>query len=203
MFGPGSCFDPDDFAARFAAGRGHRHHGRGPFGSGPPWGRGGHPPFPFFRGPRSRRGDVRAAILALLAEQPRNGYQIMQELEQRSGGVWRPSPGSVYPALAQLEDEGLVRAEEQAGGRVFALTAQGKAYVAEHKDEVSEPWKAVSSAAGDDFVGVMALIRQLAVAAAQVSHAGTPEQVAEAGKVLREARRALYRILAEEEPADG
>ena len=139
----------------------------------------------------------------LLAEQPRNGYQIMQELEQRSDGMWRPSPGSVYPALQQLEDEGLVRAEEQAGGRVFTLTARGQAYVAEHKDEVSEPWKAVSSAAGDGFIGVMALIRQLAAAAVQVSHAGTKEQVAEAGKVLREARRALYRILAEDPPEDG
>ena len=201
MFGPRSCFDPEEFAARFAGGRGHHRHGRGPFGFGPPWGRGG-PPFPFFRGPRARRGDVRAAILALLKEQPRNGYQIMQELEQRSGGVWRTSPGSVYPALQQLEDEGLIRAEDQAAGRVFALTARGEAYVAEHKDEVSEPWKAVSSAAGDDFIGVMTLVRQLAAAAMQVSHAGTPEQIEEAGKILREARRSLYRILAEDAPED-
>ncbi len=201
MFGRSWCH-PEEFAVRFAAGgRGHRH-GRGPFGFGPPWGGRGHPPFPFFRGPRARRGDGRAAILALLSEQPRNGYQIMQELEQRSGGLWRPSPGSVYPALQQLEDEGLVKAEEQAGGRVFALTAKGQAYVAEHQEEVSEPWKSVSGSAGDDFVGVMRLIRELGAAAVQVSHAGSPEQIAEAGKVLREARRALYRILAEDEPAD-
>jgi len=202
MFGPRSCFAPEEFAARFAGGRGHRH-GRGPFGFGPPWARGGHPPFPFFRGPRARRGDVRAGILALLKEQPRNGYQIMQELEQRSGGLWRPSPGSVYPALQQLEDEGLVKAEEQAGGRVFALTARGQAYVTEHQDQVAEPWKAVSGAAGDDFIGVMSLVRQLAAAAMQVSHAGTSDQIAEASKVLRDARRALYRILAEDVPEDG
>ena len=122
MFGGRSWCHPEDLAARFAAGRGSGHrHGRGPFGFGPPWGgRGGHPPFPFFRGPRARRGDVRAGILALLREQPRNGYQIMQELEQRSGGLWRPSPGSVYPALQLLEDEGLVRVEEQAGGALRA-----------------------------------------------------------------------------------
>ncbi len=202
MFGRGAWCHPEDPAARFAAGRGHRH-GRGPFGFGPPWGGGGHPPFPFFRGTRARRGDVRAAILALLGEQPRNGYQIMQELEQRSGGLWRPSPGSVYPALQQLEDEGLIKAEEQAGGRVFALTAKGQAYVAEHKDEVSEPWKAVGGPGRDDFIGVMALVRQLAAAAMQVSHAGTPQQIEEAGKILREARRALYRILAEDAPEDG
>lgn len=185
-------------AGRHGRGRG----GSGPFGFGPPWGGRGHPPFPFFRGPRARRGDVRAAILALLDEQPRNGYQIMQELEQRSGGVWRPSPGSVYPALQQLEDEGLIRAEEQAGGRVFALTARGKSHVAEHKDEMTEPWKAVSDAAGADVPGLLALVRQLAAAAVQVSHAGNDAQRTEARKVLREAKRALYRILAEEADDD-
>src|ERR1700750_1203788 len=87
---------------------------------GPPFGRGGFPfgpfgfggPGGFPRGPRARRGDVRAAALLPLAEEARNGYQIMQEIEKRSDGIWRPSPGSVYPALAQLEDEGLIRAEE-------------------------------------------------------------------------------------------
>jgi Transcriptional regulator PadR-like family len=97
-------------------GRGHGRHRHGP-----PFGRGG---FGFFggpggfpRGPRARRGDVRAAALILLAEEPRNGYQIMQEIEQRSDGVWRPSPGSVYPALAQLEDEGLIRTEATISSR--------------------------------------------------------------------------------------
>ena len=80
------------------------------------------------RGPRVKRGDVRAAALALLAEEPRNGYQIIQGIGERSGGVWRPSPGSVYPALQQLEDEGLVQAETPEGGRRrYALTGEGRA----------------------------------------------------------------------------
>src|SRR5689334_106535 len=110
--------------------------GRGRHRHGPPFGRGEFPFGPFFgghrgRGPRARRGDVRAAALILLAEEPRNGYQLMQEIEQRSGGVWRPSPGAVYPALAQLEDEALVRVEERDGRRTYVLTDEGRAYVAE------------------------------------------------------------------------
>ena len=110
-------------------GRGRHRHGP-PFGRGGPFGAffgDGHGGFP--RGPRARRGDVRAAALLLLAEEPRNGYQIMQEIEKRSGGVWRPSPGSVYPALAQLEDEGLIRVDEQEGRRSYTLTDIGHAYV--------------------------------------------------------------------------
>ena len=78
------------------------------------------------RGRKARRGDIRTAALLLLAEEPRNGYQIMQEVEERSGGVWSPSPGSVYPALAQLEDEGLIRSEEIDGRKLFALTDAGR-----------------------------------------------------------------------------
>ena len=85
------------------------------------------------RGGRMRRGDVRAAILLLLEEEPRNGYQVMQELEQRTGGAWRPSPGSVYPALQLLADEGLVRSEPRDGGNVFELTDAGRAHVEEHR----------------------------------------------------------------------
>src|SRR5215210_86537 len=94
-------------------GGGHARRGgpwRRPTG---PWGFGSH------RGPRARRGDVRAALLVLLAEEPRNGYQLMQEIEERSDGVWRPSPGSVYPALQQLEDEGLVRVAPGEGRKAF------------------------------------------------------------------------------------
>src|SRR5919199_474312 len=84
--------------------------------TGRPAGPGG--PGPRGRGPRrARRGDIRSAILLLLAEEPRNGYGLMQEVEERSDGMWRPSPGSVYPALSQLEDEGLVRAAESGGPR--------------------------------------------------------------------------------------
>jgi DNA-binding PadR family transcriptional regulator len=193
---------------RGRGGHGARGHGGGddPVGGGPPGGGnpwGGNPwggnPFSFFfhRGPRARRGDVRAGILALLAEQPRNGYQVMQELEQRSGGVWRPSPGSVYPALQLLEDEGLVRAAESGGGRVFELTERGRAYVKEHAGEVSAPWDTLSSAAGDDVVGMIGLCRQLGIAAVQVVRAGNAAQIAEARKVVSDARRTLYRLLAD------
>src|SRR5919108_1951248 len=111
-------------------GHGHRRHARHQYG------------FPGFgppRGPRARRGDVRAALLVLLAEEPRNGYQLMQEIEQRSDGVWRPSPGSVYPALQQLEDEGLVRVEPGEGRKAYGLTDEGRAYVEEHADELGAP----------------------------------------------------------------
>ena len=129
---------------RGGPGHGHGHgraRGRGAAGRGgprsaPPFGPG------FGRGPRARRGDVRAALLVLLAEEPRNGYGLMQEIERRSEGAWRPSPGSVYPALQQLEDEGLVRAEESGGRRLFTLTDEGRAYVAENEAELGQPWDA-------------------------------------------------------------
>src|SRR3954447_26862627 len=109
-----------------------RRHG-GEHRGGPGWGGPGFPG-PRGRGPRARRGDVRTAMLLLLNEEPRNGYGLMQEIEERSGGAWRPSPGSVYPALSQLEDEGLVRVEEVEGGRTFVLTDVGRAHVAERPE---------------------------------------------------------------------
>jgi hypothetical protein len=146
----------------------------------------------FMRGPRVKRGDVRAAALALLAEEPRNGYQIIQEIGERSGGVWRPSPGSVYPALQQLEDEALIQAE----------TAEGQAYVTAHPDEVSAPWDVVARSVGDDAIELRELIGQVAMAAVQVTQVGSDAQVTEAHKILTDARRSLYRILAaDDEPA--
>ena len=169
--------------------RGQRHrHGGPPFG------------FPGFgppRGPRARRGDVRAALLLLLADEPRNGYGLMQEIEQRSDGVWRPSPGSVYPALQQLEDEGLV---EQAGeGRkTYTLTAEGSAYVEEHREELGTPWDAVKGDMAEGAWELMDAMRQIGMALFQLTHSGTDEQRAEAREVLAETRRSLYRILSEE-----
>src|SRR6266550_2095196 len=95
---------------------------------------------PYWRGRKARRGDIRTAALLLLAEEPRNGYQIMQEVEERSGGVWRPSPGSVYPALAQLEDEGLIGSEESDGRKVFVLTDAGRALLEERDPSKPAPW---------------------------------------------------------------
>ena len=191
------------FAGRRGGRAGGDHRGGfGPFGPGG-LGPGGFGWNPFRRGPRARRGDIRAAILALLKEEPRNGYQIMQELKRRSQGMWNPSPGSVYPALQQLEDERLIANQDEPGGRVYALTSQGKAYVKEHADEITAPWEALSDAAGGDFIEVMSLARQLGAAAMQVMHAGDAAQIAKAKKILAAARRSLYEILAEDESEDA
>jgi DNA-binding PadR family transcriptional regulator len=137
----------------------------------------------------------------LLAEEPRNGYGLMQEIEHRSEGVWRPSPGSVYPALQQLEDEGLVRAEERDGSRVFTLTDAGREYV--ESNDLGAPWEAVRDDVGEGVHALRGLIAQVAAAAWQVGQAGTEAQAAEAGRVLADTRRALYRILAEDEDEES
>jgi DNA-binding PadR family transcriptional regulator len=176
--------------------------GGGPFGLGGPFG----PGRPFGRGRgRARRGDVRLAALLLIAEEPRNGYAIMQELEERSGGLWRPSPGSVYPALSQLEDEGLIRSREADGGRVFELTDAGRAHLAERPADAQAPWETVGQGVPDGARAVFGQLRQLAVAVTQVVQAGSPEQAEKATEVLDHARRSIYRILAEDdvEPTDA
>jgi DNA-binding PadR family transcriptional regulator len=159
--------------------------------------------FPGFlgRGPRAGRGDVRAAILALLAEQPMHGYQIMRELGERSGGVWRPSPGSIYPTLAQLEDEELVRPETGDGGRrVFALTDAGREAAEAAAAEGPAPWDEVGVEGDVTALELRDLVGQVVNAARQVLHAGESAQIAQAKDVLRDARRKLYRILAEDSP---
>jgi DNA-binding PadR family transcriptional regulator len=171
--------------------------GRGPHRGGRGRQQFGFPGFGPPRGPRARRGDVRAALLVLLGEEPRNGYQLMQEIEQRSDGVWRPSPGSVYPALQQLEDEGLVRAEERDGSRVFTLTDAGREYV--ESNDLGTPWDAVRDDLGEGMHALRNLIAQVAAAAWQVGQAGTEAQSAEARRVLADTRRSLYRILAEDD----
>src|SRR5918994_5645362 len=184
------AFDPRLFgwAAMSRGGRGPGHgHRRG----------GGGRDFPGFgppRGPRARRGDVRAAVLVLLAEEPRNGYGLMQEIEARSNGAWRPSPGSVYPALSQLEDEGLVHAQEGGGRKLFDLTEEGRAYVTEHAEELGTPWEEVGG--GEPIGELRTLVFSVGAAVMQVVQAGSADQVAQAAKVLEETRRSLYRILA-------
>jgi len=151
------------------------------------------------RGRRARRGDIRAAVLLLLAEEPRNGYGLMQEIEERSGGVWRPSPGSVYPILAQLEDEGLVRAVEDEGRKLFELTDEGRAYVEARREQFGLPWEAAAGQMTDELHELRAAAKALAVAAMQVAQTGTQAQLAEARRLLDDARRALYRLLAGDE----
>jgi DNA-binding PadR family transcriptional regulator len=189
----------------------HRHHrgpgGPGGFGGfgggfpfgGPPFGGGGGGPYGRGGGRRARRGDVRTAVLMLLAEEPRNGYQIMQEIEQRSEGSWRASPGSVYPALQQLEDEGLVRAKETDGRKLFELTDDGQAAVAERPQDAPAPWEETSHGFSDQKVELGALMREVAQAFVQVIRVGGDRQLAEAKKLLSETRRTLYRILADGE----
>ncbi len=174
-------------------------------GSGPRHGRHGGRQFPGFgppRGPRARRGDVRAALLVLLDEEPRNGYQLMQEIEQRSDGVWRPSPGSVYPALQQLEDEGLVRVEPGEGRKAYELTDAGRAEVAARDDDLAAPWDAVKGDMGEGAFDLMGAMRHIGMALYQLTHSGSEAQQAEAKEVLDGARRALYRILAEDAPEE-
>jgi DNA-binding PadR family transcriptional regulator len=155
------------------------------------------------RGPRVRRGDVRAAILDLMAEgeQAWNGYQFIQTIAERTDGVWRPSAGSVYPALQQLEDEGLIQAAtgQDDRRRMYTLTDLGRQYVTEHAAEIRASWDAVTGSVDDAEYQLRDTIRQVIVAAAQVQQAGSAAQVQQANKILGDTRRALYRILA----ADG
>ncbi|WP_220206994.1 PadR family transcriptional regulator [Reticulibacter mediterranei] len=153
-------------------------------------------------GARVGRGDVRAALLLLLAEQPSHGYHLMQRVSERSGGVWQPSPGSVYPALQLLEDEGLVRVEQSEGRRVFHLTESGQAYVQEHREELTRAWSAVVGSVDDGEQELRGLFHQVGAALKQVMHEGTATQIASARTLLVNTRRQLYRILAEEEGSD-
>jgi len=173
--------------------------GGGGFPPFPPFGEWGSFPWSFFRRPRAKRGDVRAAILSLLSEKSLNGYQIMQELEQRSRGSWRPSPGAVYPALQQLEDEGLVQVETSTSGRMYRLTEAGRSYVREHAEEFAAPWETGNQPACDESVlSLLAEIKHIATATLQVVHAGSASQMREAQKILNQARRSLYRLLADD-----
>ena len=203
---------PSPFAWRFAAakgkggGRGRHRRGAEREAFATMRGMRGGPPFggPFFGPPggrgrrRRRRGDVRMALLLLLAEEPRNGYQVMQVIEERSDGRWRPSPGSVYPVLSQLEDEGLVRAAERDGARVFELTDAGREQVAEAED-ATPPWEIEDDDGPAGRRDVRRLVGEVAAAAMQVNHLGNEQQADQAIETLKRTRRELYRILAEDE----
>ncbi|MEV4921082.1 PadR family transcriptional regulator [Streptomyces tirandamycinicus] len=184
-------------------GPGHRGRGEyegrraafGPFGpgfGGPPWGGG--------RGRgrgRARRGDVRASILALLKDRPMHGYEMIQEIGERSGGAWKPSPGSVYPTLQLLEDEGLIASRSDGGKKLFTLTDAGRA----EADSVPDaPWEEAGRGIDWDSVNE---IRQagfgLMEAFGQVWKTGTADQRQKAIAVIGEARKKLYLILADED----
>jgi DNA-binding PadR family transcriptional regulator len=185
----------------------HRHRGFGPGGRGEfggfPFGGFGGPGGPRGRGRKARRGDIRTAALLLLAEEPRNGYQIMQEVQERSEGVWSPSPGSVYPALAQLEDEGLIRTEESEGRKLFTITDAGRKVVEERDADRPAPWEQMSGDVSSEYHELARLMRDAASAFTQVMRTGSPDQLAKARGVLAGARRDLYRILADGEGDDA
>jgi DNA-binding PadR family transcriptional regulator len=170
-------------------GRGRRSHHRGGR-----WESG-------WEGRRANRGDVRAAVLALLTEQPMHGYQMIQELSERSGGAWMPSPGSIYPALQLLQDEGLVSAAEADGKRVFTLTAAGRSQAESRADE-PRPWEAAARDEGSSLGELRQLVGSVAAAVRQVAVAGDDRQVAKAVELLRSTRRDLYRLLADDGTAD-
>ncbi|QYG95169.1 helix-turn-helix transcriptional regulator [Iamia sp. SCSIO 61187] len=175
-------------------GPGSRRRGRGRRGgpggfSGPGGSRGGNR--------RARRGDVRAAILALLTERPMHGYEIIGELEQRTEGAWRPSPGSVYPTLQMLEEEGLVTPDETEGRRRFALTDEGRAEA--DGREGPTPWEALLESSDPDGANLREAFASTAHAMKQVARVGTPAQHAKAAEILTEARRRLYEVLASDE----
>ncbi|MEU3840299.1 PadR family transcriptional regulator [Streptomyces sp. NPDC028635] len=179
----------------------------GPFGPGGPGfgpggpGFGGHGPWGGRGrgGPRgrARRGDVRASILALLKDRPMHGYEMIQEIAERSGGAWKPSPGSVYPTLQLLEDEGLISSESEGGKKLFSLTEEGRTAAEAGPDA---PWEEASR--GIDFEA-LGEIRQAGVglmeAFGQVWKTGTKEQRDKALSVLNDARKKLYLILADED----
>jgi DNA-binding PadR family transcriptional regulator len=222
MFGLSQCMDTLISHVKDAI---HGMSGHGPGWGGPPWEKGfgkfkgprdwaggfggqwggwwpGPPGPPPPRGPKASRGDVRAAILALLREGPRNGYQIMSEIEERSGGAWRPSPGAVYPALQQLADEGLIAGEESAGRRTFTLTDAGRQYIEENPERARAAWEAMTPGEPGEVPGLFVQAARLGGSIVQLAHAGTPEQVRAAEQLLEETRRKMYQILASDDAAE-
>ncbi|MGM7422974.1 PadR family transcriptional regulator [Cellulosimicrobium sp. CpK407] len=192
-FGPGSGSGERGFGPGFGPGG----PGFGPGGPGFGPGHGGRRHGGRGRGPgRAGRGDVRAAVLLLLAEQPMHGYQVIQEIAERSEGQWRPSPGAVYPALNLLQDEGLVELSADGGRRLATLTEAGTAYVAEHAAELGDPFAEAAGRGGRSRRELRAGVEAVAAAVHQVARTGTDEQAQAAAELLERTRRELYLILA-------
>jgi DNA-binding PadR family transcriptional regulator len=153
---------------------------------------------------RAGRGDVRAAIISLLSEGPRNGYQIIQEINERTGGLWRVSSGSVYPTISQLEDEGLIEPTEGNGRKLFGLTQAGREHAEQNAAQLAQLWEiGPEDARLGEFLQYRELIGQLAAATRQVYDVGTQAQREEAKQVLTSARQALYKLLAADAVEDA
>jgi DNA-binding PadR family transcriptional regulator len=145
---------------------------------------------------------VRAAILDVLSVEPMNGYQIINQIAERTGGAWKPSPGSVYPTVQQLEDEGLVEAISVSGRRQSTLTEAGRAYVNDHRDELAATWRPFEEDADQDdrTPDLKQAVGQVMGAVWQVVTSGSPQQQAEAAEILADTRRRLYGLLADGDP---
>jgi DNA-binding PadR family transcriptional regulator len=168
--------------------RAHGYRGReGRGGRGGPGGRG--------RG-RAQRGDIRTAILLLLSDEPMHGYQIMQAMSDRSGGAWHPSPGAIYPTIAQLEDEGMVTTTEEGGRRLVTLTSEGSAHLEERSARLGDPFADFADA--PNRPDLRDPLHQLHAAVRQIEVGGDAAQLEAARQILSEARRSLYLILAGE-----
>jgi DNA-binding PadR family transcriptional regulator len=153
-----------------------------------------------------RRGDVRSAILDVLqeaaqAEESINGYQVIQRIGERSQEAWRPSPGSVYPTIQQLQDEGLVEDDQDRGRRTIRLTADGVRYCEEHADELAAVWAPFENGERDergaDFADLKPEIGQVMGAIWQIVTSGSEQQRRAAVDILVDTRRRLYGVLAD------
>jgi DNA-binding PadR family transcriptional regulator len=142
-----------------------------------------------------RRGDVRSGLLIALLDGPGHGYELMQVLEDKSEGRWRPSPGSVYPALQMLADEGLVTSTERDGKRVFELTESGRTEATERLERDGNPWEAMDR--GAEFGGLRAAVRDLHFAIKQIGMTASADTAQRATEILVQARKDLYRLLAD------
>ena len=174
------------------------HHHDAPFGGRGHWERMWFGGSPWAGGRRAKRGDVRTALLALLAEEPMHGYDLIRKLEEKSGGAWRPSPGSIYPTLQLLEDEGLVTSEERDGKRVYTINDAGRAELEERREERGgdQPWE--FGPIGEGFRQLRDAGFQLAAAAMQVARTGSEAQRKQAAEILADARKKIYALLAED-----
>jgi len=186
--GPGGPMGPPPWLMQMfgpeMGGRRGRHHGGGR--------------------PRVRRGDVRSAILDVVAgaDEPVNGYQVIQQIAERTGGQWKPSPGSVYPTIQQLEDEGLLE-DAPTGRKALQLTTEGRAFVRDHADELAALWRPFEQQVDDDeAVNLRQVIGQTVGAIVQVATTGTPDQMEKAIAILSDTRRRLYGLLADGPDAD-
>ncbi len=213
--GPDASWEQHKGSGRRGHGWGGPGWGGGPFG-GPFGGPGGPPPWVAglfgmgqperSRGPRVRRGDVRSAILDVLAtaaweDEAINGYQVIQQIADKSEGAWRPSPGSVYPTIQQLQDEGLVESDDERGRRTIRLSETGRTWVQEHADELAAVWEPFArSAKSDDegeHVDLKTELGQVMPAVWQIITSGSPAQRQAAVEILADTRRRLYGVLAD------